>query len=70
MGLRLLAASPILVRHQLLHRQQLVNQRRPLGRTGGHAHFWQRAAANSRRAFLQQPRWLPDWQFRPCFMLP
>jgi len=53
MGLRLLAASPILLRQQLVHRRQLVNQRKPLGRTGGHAHFWQRAAANSRRTFLQ-----------------
>jgi len=53
MGLRLLAASPILVRQQLVHRRKLVNQRKPLGGTGGHAHFWQRAAANSRRNFLQ-----------------
>src|ERR1700740_818850 len=47
MGLRLLAASPILAR------QQLVHQRQPLGRTGGHAPFWDRAAANSRRTFLK-----------------
>jgi len=53
MGLRLLAASPVLARQQLVHRQQPVQQRRTLGRTGGHAHFWQRAAANSRRTFLQ-----------------
>ena len=42
MGLRLLAASPI------LNRQQLVRQRNPLG-ARGHAHFWQRAAAHSRQ---------------------
>src|SRR6266478_9776661 len=47
MGLRLLAASPI------LDRQQLVRERKPLGRGHGHAHFWQRAAAHSRRGFLQ-----------------
>ena len=47
MGLRLLAASPV------LERQRLVQQRKPLGRSGGHAHFWERAAANSRRSFLQ-----------------
>ena len=46
MGLRLLAASPI------LNRQQLVRQRDTLG-TRGHAHFWQRAAGHSRRSFLQ-----------------
>jgi hypothetical protein len=47
MGLRLLAASPI------LERQQLVRERQPLERGHGHAHFWQRAAAHSRRGFLQ-----------------
>jgi len=47
MGLRLLAVSPI------LDRQQLVRERKPLGRGHGHAHFWQRAAAHSRRGFLQ-----------------
>ena len=47
MGLRLLAASPI------LDRQQLVRERKPLGRGHGHAHFWQRAAAHSRRGFFQ-----------------
>jgi hypothetical protein len=47
MGLRLLAASPI------LDRQQMVHEREPLRRTCGHAHFWERAAANSRRNFLQ-----------------
>src|SRR5437016_3753961 len=46
MGLRLLA-SPI------LDRQQLVRERNPLARGHGHAHFWQRAAAHSRRGFLQ-----------------
>ena len=53
MGLRLLAASPILDRQQLVHRQPLVQQRKPLGRSRGHAHFWERAAANSRRSFLE-----------------
>jgi len=47
MGLRLLAASPI------LDRKQLVRERKPLGRGPGHVHFWQRAAAHSRRGFLQ-----------------
>ena len=47
MGLRLLAASPI------LDRQQLVRERKSLARGHGHAHFWQRAAAHSRRGFFQ-----------------
>ena len=47
MGLRLLAASPI------LDRQHLVRERKLLERGHGHAHFWQRAAAHSRRGFLQ-----------------
>jgi hypothetical protein len=53
MGLRRLAASPILDRQQMVQHQQLVHQRKPLGRTCGHGHFWERAAANSRRNFLQ-----------------
>jgi len=47
MGLRLLAASSI------PDRQQLVRQSKPLEKGCGHAHFWERAAAHSRRGFLQ-----------------
>ena len=47
MGLRLLVASPI------LNRQQMVRESRRVERAHGHAHFWQRAAAHSRRGFLQ-----------------
>jgi len=46
-GLRLLAASPI------LDRQRMAGPRNALGSTCGHAHFWERAAAHSRRSFLQ-----------------
>jgi len=47
MSLRTLAA-------QSLHdRQLLASQGKPLGRTFGHSHFWERAAAHSRRGFLQ-----------------
>jgi hypothetical protein len=47
MGLQLLAGAPI------LDRQRMVGQRKLLGRPYGHAHFWERAAAHSRRGFLQ-----------------
>jgi hypothetical protein len=46
MNLRLLTTRPI----QDL--RQLVRQNHPLGRSYGHAHFWERAA-HSRRSFLQ-----------------
>lgn len=47
MGLQLLAASPI------LDRQRMIRQRKLSERSRGHAHFWERAAAHSRRSFLQ-----------------
>jgi len=63
MGLRLLTASPI------LNRQQLIRQRNSLG-TQGHAHFWQRAAEHPRRFLRRARRWPPDWPSQLCCALP